>query len=173
MNSTRLACAVAVFTHAGCNFSFAPRRLMKTLTLTLLLACACRGGTGPESCVSDCWTTKAPLATPRHHLAVGVVNGVLYAVGGYGGYYGPPLNVVEAYNPVANAWATKAPMPTPRGISRSASSMAFSTQSEDTLGARALATRSLTCWKVTTRSRTPGRSRRRCQRHVRIWPSGS
>ena len=40
---------------------------------------------------------------------------MLYAVGGYGGYYGPPLNVVEAYNPVANAWATKAPMPTPRG----------------------------------------------------------
>jgi len=115
MNSTRLACAVAVFTHAGCNFSFAPGRPMKTLTLTLLLACACRGGNGPESCVSDCWTTKAPLPTARHHLAVGVVNGVLYAVGGYGGYYGPPLNVVEAYNPVSNAWATQAPMPTPRG----------------------------------------------------------
>jgi hypothetical protein len=28
------------------------------------------------------WTVKAPIPTPRDGLAVGVVNGILYAVGG-------------------------------------------------------------------------------------------
>jgi hypothetical protein len=60
----------------------------------------------------DCWTTKAPMPTPRANLAVGVVNGVLYAVGGSddNGF----LSTVEAYDPVTNTWMTKAALPTPR-----------------------------------------------------------
>src|SRR5207249_945974 len=43
---------------------------------------------------------------------VGVVNGVLYAVGGTDG--SGSMATVEAYDPVTNRWTTKAPMPTPR-----------------------------------------------------------
>ncbi len=46
-------------------------------------------------------------------LAVGVVNGSLYAVGGGGD--GPVLlNTVYAYDPTSNTWSTKAPMLTAR-----------------------------------------------------------
>ncbi len=60
------------------------------------------------------WTTKAPMPTPRYAPAAGVVNGILYAVGGFRGG-GDVLSTVEAYDPATNTWTTKAPMPTPRG----------------------------------------------------------
>jgi N-acetylneuraminic acid mutarotase len=63
--------------------------------------------------LGDFWTTEAPLPTPRNYLAAGVVNGVLYAVGGSDNN-GHPLGTVEAYDPVANNWTAKAPLPTPR-----------------------------------------------------------
>jgi N-acetylneuraminic acid mutarotase len=65
------------------------------------------------------WIAKAPILTPRQSLAVGVVNGIIYAVGGVifrtgvGGW--DYLPTVEAYDPSTNFWTTKAPMPTPRG----------------------------------------------------------
>jgi N-acetylneuraminic acid mutarotase len=60
----------------------------------------------------DCWTAKAAMpSTPRRELAVGVVNGVLYAVGGWNG---SNLTTVEAYDPATNTWTAKAAMPTPR-----------------------------------------------------------
>jgi len=59
--------------------------------------------------VSNTWTAKASMPTARGSLGVGVMNGILYAVGGTA-----PNNVVEAYDPVANTWTTKAPMPTTR-----------------------------------------------------------
>src|SRR3989454_7250877 len=66
------------------------------------------------------WIAKAPITTPRVGLDVGVVNGVLYAVGGeivhvgVGGYT-EFLSTVEAYDPSTNSWSSKAPLPTPRG----------------------------------------------------------
>src|SRR5439155_16355573 len=57
----------------------------------------------------------APMPTARHGLGVGVVNGILYAVGGAANNDGSGfLNVVEAYDPSTNTWTTKAPMPTAR-----------------------------------------------------------
>jgi len=35
--------------------------------------------------VADRWTTKGPMPTGRGNLAVGVVNGVMYAIGGVAG----------------------------------------------------------------------------------------
>jgi len=55
------------------------------------------------------WTAKAPMPTARGNLAVGVVNGILYAVGGNDGH-GGYLNTVEAYDPATNTWTTRAPM---------------------------------------------------------------
>jgi len=64
---------------------------------------------------TDTWTTKAPMPTARAGGAAGVINGILFVVGGtsssaIGGH--TDLNNVEAYNPTTNTWATKAPMPT-------------------------------------------------------------
>jgi N-acetylneuraminic acid mutarotase len=52
------------------------------------------------------WTTQYPgLPTPRSGLGVGVVNDVLYAVGGssVNGYE----STVEAYDPASHTWTTK------------------------------------------------------------------
>ena len=59
----------------------------------------------------NCWITKSPMPTPRGQLGVAVINGILYAVGGYNG---GPLSTVEAYDPTTDTWTTKASMPTAR-----------------------------------------------------------
>jgi len=60
----------------------------------------------------DCWTAKAAMpSTPRRQLGVGVINNVLYAVGGWNG---SNLTTVEAYDPTTNMWTVKAAMPAPR-----------------------------------------------------------
>jgi len=63
--------------------------------------------------VRNTWATKTPMPTSRGELSVGVVSGVIYAIGGQGSPY-QSLAIVEAYDPVTNSWTTKAPMPTPR-----------------------------------------------------------
>lgn len=60
------------------------------------------------------WTARAPIPTPRSDLAVGVANGILYAVGGRT-LTTDNLSTVEAYDPTKDTWTVKAPMPTPRG----------------------------------------------------------
>jgi len=84
-------------------------------TLTVFtFVCLMLGGF-TQALAQGSWTTKAPMPTPRVGFATGVVNGILYAAGGYnGGYLSPSPN--EAYDPVANTWVSKAPMPTPREI---------------------------------------------------------
>src|SRR5256885_13415526 len=64
------------------------------------------------------WTTKAPMPTPRSHLGVGEVNGILYAVGGFKNRTccpDPFIATVEAYDPSTDTWTIKASMPTRRG----------------------------------------------------------
>jgi len=78
----------------------------------LILLGLCVALASSQAFAQDTWTTKAPMPTPRSHLAAGVVNGVLYAVGGYSN--GNWLATVEAYDPTTDSWTTKAPMPTPR-----------------------------------------------------------
>ncbi len=58
---------------------------------------------------TNTWATLASMPTERAELGVGVVNGILYAVGGYNGY--TALSTVEAYDPSTNTWSTKASMP--------------------------------------------------------------
>jgi N-acetylneuraminic acid mutarotase len=64
--------------------------------------------------LTNTWTAKAPMPTARVGVAVGVVNGLLYAVGGQGPGFGDPLTVVEAYDPISNTWVSKASLPTAR-----------------------------------------------------------
>lgn len=61
--------------------------------------------------VEDFWTTKEPMPTARSGLGVAVVNGKIYAIGGWNGGC---LSVNEEYNPVTNTWVLKKPMPTAR-----------------------------------------------------------
>ncbi len=63
---------------------------------------------------TNTWSIRAGLPTARNCVAVGVVNNILYAVGGRGTTSPAAMNVVEAYDPSTNTWTTKAPMPTTR-----------------------------------------------------------
>jgi hypothetical protein len=60
---------------------------------------------------SNNWLFATPMPTPRESPGVGVVNGVLYAVGGYNGNV---TGALEAYDPATNQWTARPPMPTPR-----------------------------------------------------------
>jgi kelch-like protein 2/3 len=55
------------------------------------------------------------MPTARASFGVGVVNDVLYAIGGTSGSSCPGLANVEAYDPASDTWTTKANMLTPRG----------------------------------------------------------
>ena len=52
------------------------------------------------------------MMTRRLGVAVAVLNGYLYAIGGSDGQC--PLNTVERYDPRKNAWTAMAPMSTRR-----------------------------------------------------------
>ena len=54
------------------------------------------------------------MPTQREAFGIGVVDGVLYAVGGYGCGSSFSVSAVEAYDPVSDTWTTKASMLTPR-----------------------------------------------------------
>ena len=64
----------------------------------------------------DKWFMSTSMPTARANLAAGVVDGKLYAVGGYytDGETDTNLSTVEVYDPTANTWAAVAPMPTAR-----------------------------------------------------------
>jgi RNA polymerase sigma factor (sigma-70 family) len=67
----------------------------------------------------DTWTKKADMPTARYYLSTSVVNGKIYAIGGYDGKQNS-LSAVEEYDPVANKWTKKNDMPTARwGLSTS------------------------------------------------------
>lgn len=51
---------------------------------------------------TDTWTTKAPMPTGRRQLAASVVNGKIYAIGGYVNKGQPGLATVEEYNPITD-----------------------------------------------------------------------
>lgn len=59
------------------------------------------------------WIERAAMPTPRQAVGVGVVNGVLYAVGG-ADPNGLPSAALEAYDPATGTWTPRAAMPTAR-----------------------------------------------------------
>ncbi|MCK4457124.1 MAG: PQQ-binding-like beta-propeller repeat protein [Thermoplasmata archaeon] len=69
--------------------------------------------------VSGQWNSRTSMSTPRAAFGVAVVDGKIFAIGGY--YYMPmsfprSLNVTEVYDPVTDTWTTKSPMPTNRSF---------------------------------------------------------
>ena len=72
---------------------------------------------------TDSWTSKAPMPTPRHHIASAVVDGKIYVIGGrHTGLQQTQLDNNEMYDPFSDTWTSKAPMPTNRsGLAAAAS----------------------------------------------------
>jgi len=64
--------------------------------------------------VTDTWTRKADMPTPRTGLSASVVDGKIYAIGGVTGSPWAGLRMVEVYDPATDTWMRKADMPTGR-----------------------------------------------------------
>ena len=62
---------------------------------------------------TDRWTKRTDMPTPRWGLSTSVVNGKIYAIGGWraGGF---STTTVEEYDPTTDTWTNKADMPTAR-----------------------------------------------------------
>ena len=65
--------------------------------------------------VTDTWTSKADMPTPRYGLSLDVVDGIIYAIGGTRSDF-DGFTTVEAYDPVTDTWTSKTDMPTGRGF---------------------------------------------------------
>ena len=68
--------------------------------------------------VKNTWAAVAPMSTVRVYAGAGVVDGKLYALGGYDPVKGNlnAFDTVEVYDPATDTWAAVAPMPTARGM---------------------------------------------------------
>jgi hypothetical protein len=60
---------------------------------------------------TDTWTTRAPMPTARNVLAAAVLNGKIYALGGWTGT--EVTSRVEVYDPRTDTWSTGRPMNAP------------------------------------------------------------
>ena len=58
--------------------------------------------------VANTWMTRASMPTPRWGSTVSVVDGRIYAIGGWGGW--PELAMVEVYDPATDSWSTTVPV---------------------------------------------------------------
>jgi hypothetical protein len=63
---------------------------------------------------TDTWTTKGDMPGPMAALSTCVVDGIIYAIGGFADAAMTGLSTVKAYDPKTDTWTAKAPMPTPR-----------------------------------------------------------
>lgn len=69
---------------------------------------------------TNTWQTLQPMPTPRHHAAIGAVDGKIYIIGGLtgvsrvGDYAGNATSVTEEYDPTTDRWHEMKKMPTAR-----------------------------------------------------------
>jgi serine/threonine protein kinase len=66
-----------------------------------------------EACLKLQTTTKAPIPTARSNMALGGINGIIYAAGGFEDTSGFST-INEAYDPSTDRWTERAPMPVAR-----------------------------------------------------------
>jgi hypothetical protein len=64
--------------------------------------------------IDNSWKTMAPMPTARIDPGLAVLNGKIYAIGGYNGF--STLNINEMYDPATNTWVTKKPSPTTQAV---------------------------------------------------------
>src|SRR5262245_2362295 len=63
-------------------------------------------------CRTNCWTANAPMPAPLSFSGTGVLEGILYAVGGLS--RSGKTGTMEAYDPATNAWSRRASLSFPR-----------------------------------------------------------
>lgn len=63
--------------------------------------------------VEDSWTPKASMPTARSGLSAAVLDGKIYAMGGYDSHQ-ELSSSNEMYDPIADNWTKLAPIPTAR-----------------------------------------------------------
>ncbi|MEK7397919.1 MAG: IPT/TIG domain-containing protein, partial [Candidatus Poribacteria bacterium] len=80
------------------------------LVFSIIMLCAV---SVDSSAQMGTWTKKADMPTPRFGLSSSVVNGKIYAIGGYLSDL-TGMGTVESYDPATNMWKKKSDMPTPR-----------------------------------------------------------
>src|SRR6266436_3320026 len=56
------------------------------------------------------WSALAPMPTARQEVAVAVLDGRVFVIGGLG-EASEPVATVEVYDPAADRWETRAPLP--------------------------------------------------------------
>jgi N-acetylneuraminic acid mutarotase len=85
------------------------------LLVLVFLASSCLIAFKPVSADAswNSWVSKAPMHAARSGLGVAVVNGKIYAIGGFIGIE-VVTGINEEYDPETDIWTTKAAMPTPR-----------------------------------------------------------
>src|SRR5258706_8810484 len=65
---------------------------------------------------TNAWTSLAPYpGTPRDHVGIATVGGLLYLIGGVTSWPQPSVANIDRYDPVANTWTAMAPLPVARG----------------------------------------------------------
>lgn len=87
------------------------------LLLAVVVMAGCLGKTTDSTAPVDIlspgkWVALAPMPTARQEVAVAVLNGRVFVVGGFGDG-GGPVATVEVYDPATDRWETKAPLPAP------------------------------------------------------------
>ena len=89
--------------------------MLRAMRTGLLLLGALVTGCGSEEVELEpgSWSLVAPMPTARTYPGAGIVDGIVYVVGGYSP--GEVLPTLEAYDPGSNTWASRASMPAPRG----------------------------------------------------------
>ena len=63
---------------------------------------------------SDSWRPRSPMPSPRDHIAISVVGGKIYVIGGRLGTFARNLGDNQRYDPKTDTWVKKASLPTPR-----------------------------------------------------------
>ncbi len=62
----------------------------------------------------DEWTKRSDMPTARLALSASMVNGKIYAIGGWSCAGWHALSTIEEYDPATDTWTEKADMPTAR-----------------------------------------------------------
>jgi N-acetylneuraminic acid mutarotase len=83
--------------------------LLALVFLTALCLVAAELVSSATLLAENSWVSKAPIPVARKSLGVAVVNGKIYAIGGF-----PDLSNNDEYDPATDTWSSKAAMPTPR-----------------------------------------------------------
>jgi len=89
--------------------------IQRGMLLGVLLLAGCLGAVTDSPAPVDqtaagTWTVLAPLPQPRQEIAVAVLDGRLYVIGGFG-ESGEPVATVDVYDPTTNEWQARAPLP--------------------------------------------------------------